>query len=269
MTGLIREDVISTISKKRFIILTALAFAGAVVSAVITRNGHWNDLTYFFGIQKYITDYFDPLIGTALILSVYRRKFTRNSILQVEEKGLKRSAGVLSKTVSGALILAACYLVMAVLVILLGLILGAHMSAAQTGQILLRLLLDCLAAVVIYIAALFFLYLFAFPLVPVIVYVTLMTFAVQFYHNVFGMFANNIYLICCFIDPKINADNTYTLLLLSGIRLENILIFPVQAAVPLLLSLLVFRLKKLKPLKKDKNEPAENAVNTEVPESNA
>jgi hypothetical protein len=47
---------------------------------------------------------FDPLIGITLIISVYRKKFTKNSILQVEAHNAKRAEGVISRIISGSVI---------------------------------------------------------------------------------------------------------------------------------------------------------------------
>ena len=266
MTDLIKQEILTTIKKKRFMILTALLFAGAVFESVMTKGDLWNDQTYFLAMQDYIQTVFTPFIGIILLLSVYRLKYTRSSILQVEEKSLKRSQGVIARAVSGSVILLCCYVLMALFVILLGLILGAHLSSQQTVMLMLRLLTDCLAAAAAYISSLFFLYLFAFPAVPMIWYAFL-TFAAPVMLNSF--IDSIVYRVCNIIFPKPDMDVFYTGLILSAFRWECVLFLAGQILIPLLLTFLVFKLKKLKPEKAQEEEaaePSETGAATEASE---
>ena len=61
MSGLLKEEILTTIKKKRFIILMPLLYIGAVVAAVMLKGRHFNDLTYIFGMQKYVSMVFSPL----------------------------------------------------------------------------------------------------------------------------------------------------------------------------------------------------------------
>lgn len=264
MTGLIKEEILTTIKKKRFIILMPLVYIGAIVMTVITKNRHWNDLTYFLAIQDYILKFFNPAAGSILLLSLYRRKYTKTSIQQVEDHGMKRSAGVLARTEAGCIILFCCYAVMALFIILTGLIFGAHLTSVQTGQLALRLLTDFLAAAAGYVFAQFWLYLFAFPAVPIILYIIVIMIAPVLYKESIGYYANLYYWVCALIFPKMNMDLFYSSAVLSGTRWEYLLFLIAQAAVPFLLTLLVFKLKKKerKKRKKKGEEPAE-----ETPES--
>lgn len=252
MSELIKEDVLSVIKKKRFIVLMALAFIGAVADTIIAKSAFWNDLIYLFAMQKYVLYFFNPIAGLALIISVYRKKFTRNSILQVEEKNLKRPIGVISRLVSGALILAASYLLFAVFTIIMGFIFGAHMTAADTGILLLRLLMDCLANIAVYSLSLFFLYLFAFPIVPVF-FELLFMLGVPAFFVYLRSSSNIVFKTAVWFVPKTNTDSGYTNLLLSNPDLKNAGIYLIHLSLPFLLTLMVFRLKKLKPLKKAEN----------------
>ena len=58
MSELIKEDVLSVIKKKRFIVLMALAFIGAVADTIIAKSAFWNDLIYLFAMQKYVLYFF-------------------------------------------------------------------------------------------------------------------------------------------------------------------------------------------------------------------
>lgn len=257
MTGLIREELLTTVKKKKFIVLAVLVFIGAIVTTVITRNKHWNDLTYYFAIQKYISRVFTPAIGITLILSVYRRKYTRESILQTENHHAGRSAGVLSRFISGSVILIACYAIMAVLSVVLGLVFGAHNTGDQIIEILFRLLTDCTGCIAAYAAALFWLYLFAFPAVAVVIFAVTM-FILPYAFEYYRFYDNFIYQICGLIFPKLTGDIAFTDLVYTCPRIESVGLFIVQIMIPVLLAMLVFKLKKLKPAK-DGKKPSDAA----------
>lgn len=263
MTGMIKEDLLSIVKKKRFIILTALAYVGLIIFMICEKSEYFNDLTFFFAVNKYIFYVFDPLIGITLIISVYRKKFTKNSILQVEAHNAKRAEGVISKIVSGTVIIIACYLIMALLVIIMGLILGAHISAGQTGLLMLRLAVDCMAGVAVYITALFWLYLFAFPIVPVLVYGIEML-ALPAYFLGSDAVLSDIFKYLSWFFIKLNTDSIYTNLMFSDLHILSVFILILQAVIPLLFALLVFKLKKIKPEKSKKKE-----VKNEEPETDA
>ncbi|MBR2549193.1 MAG: hypothetical protein IKE92_04135 [Clostridiales bacterium] len=267
MTGLIKEDLLSIIKKKRFIILTALAYIGLIIFMIGEKSEYFNDLTFFFAVNKYIFYVFDPLIGITLIISVYRKKFTKNSILQVEAHNAKRAEGVISRIISGSVILIACYLIMALLVIILGLILGAHINAGQTGLLMLRLAVDCLAGVAVYITALFWLYLFAFPIVPVLVYgIEMLALPACFLGS--DAVLSDIFKYLSWFFVKLNTDYIYTNLLFSDLHIIAVFIFLLQVVIPLLFTLLVFKLKKIRPdkVKKKKVKTGEQETDPSSPD---
>jgi ABC-type transport system involved in multi-copper enzyme maturation permease subunit len=253
MTELIKEEILTTVKKKRFIIFTAFLFIGVIIDTALSKADPWNDLIYFFAIQDYIQTVFTPFMGIILILSVYRKKYTRTSILQVEEKGMKRYQGVFARVKAGCIILFCCYVLMALFVIALGLIFGANLTSQQTWMLMLRLLTDFLAAAAIYTGALFFLYLFAFPVFPMIWY-GFFTFAA---YLMLGSFTGTVvYRVCNIIIPKPNMDVFYTGLVMSSFRWECVLFLAAQILIPFLLTVLVFKLKKLK----EEKAPAEEAT---------
>ena len=250
MIGLIKEELFHIIRKKRFILLTAIAIIGVLVTSIITKNKYLNDLTYFFAIDNYIFYVFNSVIGFALIISVYRKKYTKNSIIQVEEHGVNRLSGVISRTISCSLILIVCYALTILFIIVLGLILGANLSSVQTGELALKLTFDCLACITTYVIAQFWLYLFAFPVVPVIIYELLMLGATALYHVMSGGYIANTYRIIRFISPKALTDSIYTNVLLYNNNIKYYSLLLLQITVPFLLTLIVFKLKKKERKKK-------------------
>ena len=255
MTGLIKEEILSVIKKIRFIVLTAAAFIGLIVMAVITKNKYWNDLTYFFAVQRYISYVFTPLIGLGLILSMYRKKYTRTSILQAEDHGMGRAACVISRFISGTVILVAGYVVMALFVILIGFVLGAHNTGVQIWQFVLRLATDCIASIAVYSASLFWLYLFAFPVVPVLVYGVLMI-AVPQIAGYLKLYDTSLFRIVGFFIPKLTGDMAYADLVYANPGIVTAGVFLLQMIIPLLFTMLIFKLKKLKPLKTTEVQPS-------------
>ena len=197
MNGLITEELTGIIKKKRFIILTAAVFIGLLVVTVITKTKYWNDLTYFFAVQKYISFVFTPAAGIALILSVYRKKYTGSSILQVEDHGAKRHAGVISRFISGTAVLVSYYVVLA---------------------LLLRIATDCTASVAAYSVSLFWLYLTAFPVVPILIHGITMI-GIPLFFDYSGLYDNPLYRIGGFIIPKLTGDIAYKDLIFVNPRL--------------------------------------------------
>lgn len=260
MNEIIKEEIFKTIKKKRFILLAALAILGIPVITLMTRNNYWNDLTYYLAIQKYLFYVFGPAIGTALIISVYRKKYTRNSIIQVEDHNVKRPAGVLARVISGAVILGVCYALAALLIIFLGVIFGANLSIVQTGELILRMAIDCLGCIVTYVTALFWLYLFAFPIVPVLVYLVLMI-VIPYVYQFFNIYVGGKYNYVCYFVPKALTDFIYTNLVLKDIRWLNALVLFLQVLVPFLFTLLIFKFKKKERKKrKKKGQPEETGT---------
>lgn len=259
MTGLIKEEFFTTIKKKRFIILTVILFICAVVKAFITKNNYLNDLTYLSAVQDYIWSFFSPFMGLILIFSLYRKQYTRSSILQVQDRGLKRSSGVIARAAAGSLVLICCYALMALFLMLLGVIFGAHLTAQQNGIIFLMVATDCLAAIASLMGALFVLYLCPLLSIPaLLVYSILMYFGPDILIDVPG---SSFHKIGCIFLPKLAMDSFCTGLVMSYVKWAYVLILVLQFLVPFLLTLLVFKLKKLKepkekkPRKKKDGEP--------------
>ena len=253
MSGLLKEEILTTVRKKRFIILMPLLYIGAVVAAVMLKGRHFNDLTYIFGMQKYVSMVFSPLAGAILLFTVHRRKYTFNSIVQVEEHGAKRSAAVLARALAGCIILACLFAVMLLFVTAMSFVAGAHNTPAQLAQFALLVFTDCLAAAATYTGVLFWQYLFAFPLVPIVVYCAAM-FVAPLVFIVADHYANPYYKYCSFAFPKLIADVIYTRLVLHDTPVFEFLILLAQAVIPLLLTMLVFKLKKKERKKKKKGD---------------
>ena len=265
MQGLVKEEIFTTIKKKRFIILTALLVIGAVTAEIATKNRYMNDLTFLFKIRKFIMLIFNPMIGSILLFAVHRRKYTRTSILQAQDHGVKRGRAVLARAWAGTVILFFSYLILAVIVILMSFIFGANITFDQFVQLMTEILTNWLAAVTAYIMCLFWQYLFAFPLIPIALYLALMLVGPWVFFDC-DNYANIAYFIVSFISPKCNMDIFYTSILFSNPQWYCLLVCLGHIVIALLFSMLVFKLKKLKEKKKKRKkgkkgeEPEEEAA---------
>ena len=244
MSELIKEEIFTTVKKKRFIILTALLFIAAVIKTVMTKTDYWNDLTFSFAMQDYVWSFFDPFMGMIVTLAVYRRRYINSSILQAEKHSVKKCQSVIARAISGSIILACCYALIALFVILLGLIFGAHATAQQTGDLMFVILGGFFAAVASYISALALMYLIPlFSIFPVIWSGILMYLAPYILNS---LNQHEAFVIIRFLVPKSNMDVFSTGLGLSYFRWDCIGILLLQIAVPLLLAILIFKIKKFK-----------------------
>ena len=261
MLGIIKEEILLTTKKIRFIVLTALLFVTVLVTTIISKANHFNDMIFFLNISKFVLNVFDLAVVPILLISTWRRKYTRSSIIQAEEHGVKRCTAVLARALAGILILAACYLCMALFVTLLGLVFGAGLSAKQTALIWLLFGSDLISSIAMYSGCLFGLYLFAFPIVPIAVF-TLATAAVDYFFNSFGGYDNIIAEVCAYIFPRTGMRFFYAGALVSNPLWVYPLICLVYVVITILLSMLVFKLKRKE--KKNKKGGAEEATDAEA-----
>lgn len=253
MGGILKEEIFTTIKKKRFIILTALLLAGAVVMIVFKKNDYFNDLTCLFAMKQYINYIFNPAIGAVLIFSVYRKRYTNSSITRAEEHGAKRSTAVIARAAAGSIILAVCYAAAAAILLITALILGANLSAAETGMFLTGLLCDCIAAVTMYVGVLFWLYLFAFPVIPMALYVIL-TWVPHVLFVEGDALDNMLFKVIAHILPGSGMNVFAASLIYGNPQWLHLLICIGYIILTLLLTILVFKFKKFKEKKKKGEE---------------
>ena len=189
---------------------------------------------------------------------------TAEQVRRAEEKGVKRCTLVLGRTIAGALILLVFYALMFVLMVLLGLVLGAHLSVPQMGELLLKTGTGCAAAVTTFVVCMFFEYLFAFPVISMALYCGLMLGIPCFFELYFGYYADEFYKYATWVSAQCSMNLFYTTALLSYPRWNSFLICLIHIAVFLPLTMLVFRLKKKD--KKKRKKKGEEAVDPEIKE---
>ena len=254
---LFKYDFFNIIKKKRFIVMIGLVLLGALGMTIYTKVKFWNDQTFFFAMYNYIFYVSSWVPVAAIIISIYQKKFTKNAILLVEEHGKKRASGVMSKFFAGALTIICVNLIIMLWILLLGLCFGAHSTWEQIWMLALRIGMDCVAGIACYSSALFLMFIFAFPVIPLLYLVFMVFVSVFFYYT--RAYGVDGYVFAVFLDPKLTSDVTYTQLLFFDSELVLPILFLIFTVIPLLLSIPVFCFKKKERKRKHfrKSESAE------------
>jgi hypothetical protein len=243
MIELIKEDLIGILKKKRFIVLTALLFLAAIGNAVYIKIDYLNDVSYIINMRFFLKFFFDTLMGIILIISVYHLKYTKFCLTQIEEKGLKRYANIVSKFLSGSILLICAYTLMCLLILFLGAVMGADFSSYEVETIVLMMFWGCMGAIGLYALALFFLTLFAFPVFPAILYAAVtisapIVLALTCYEDFYPLIG--------LATPKYLAEVNFTKAAFGVSTLPFLLAWIIETGIMILLSIVVFRLKKIK-----------------------
>lgn len=93
-----------------------------------------------------------------------------------------------------------------------------------------------------YSSALFLMFIFAFPVIPLL-YLVVMVFVSAFFYYT-RAYGFDGYVFAVFLDPKLTSDVTYTQLLFFDSELVLPILFLIFTVIPLLLSIPVFCFKK-------------------------
>lgn len=251
MFEIVKEEIRSATKKIRFIVLTVLLFACALVVVILAKNTLFNDLVFMVKMQMFMSYIFTPVAGVALLSGLWRKKYTKTSIIQAEEHGVKRGIAVLARAVAGIIILIILYILMYLFILLMGLVFGAHLSIQQIAEFSVLCGTECFSAVATYTVCLLLQYLFALPVIPEAVYLAA-TFVPRMYLITLGFYSNEIFKYCSFIFPKMSMDAFYTSVLLHNPQWYYPLICLADIVVMLILTMIVFALKKKDRKKKKK-----------------
>ena len=223
-------------SLKRFRFLSAALFIGAIAFTVYTKVTFWNDIMYTFRMQDYVLYVFNAAVGLIVLLGLYRFRFKKNNIEQAEMSGGSRKKVVTAIWRAGNSAIFRLYLIMALLIVVMGLIFGAHNSVFQLKAMLVSLLMDMVAAVAVFSVALFFLFLTSFWLLPIIVYAGLMS----VYPILMSRWELRGYTLFVYTAAK----DAYSGYMLGRLDLKFIPVFLIYVAVSLILSVIAFKFKR-------------------------
>jgi hypothetical protein len=239
------------ISLKRFWILVILSFIGALGWIIYTKVTFFNDFMFTIRAQKYALFVFNLLVGVIIIISQYRRKYTKTGIELTETYNTARRNLVTARWLSGLCVIFCLYIAMLLWMLLLGIIFGAHNTAFQIKVMIISYLMDMIAVMGNYSIALFLLFLTAFPIFPILVYTVLMWLYPVYIDRVnFRGFTVFIYTA---------TKDSYSAFLLGSVNLIFVWLFIAYAVLSLLLSMLVFKFKKKERKKKKKKKKVSDA----------
>lgn len=223
-------------SLKRFRILAIAAYLGAVGLTVYTKQTFWNDIMYTFRIQDYVLYIFNAVSGMTVLLGLYRIKFTRNTIEQMEVSGGKKWMAVIAKWRAGISALFALYFIMALLIVAMSFIFGAGNSLFQIKAMLVSLLMDMVAAMACYSVAMVFLFLTAFWVLPLVVYAALMC--------VYPIWMSRWSLRGFTFMAYTTAKDAYSAFMLGRTDLKFIPIVLLYVVASLFLTMIIFKFKR-------------------------
>ena len=223
-------------SLKRFRFLAFAAYLGVIGLVIYTKQTFWNDIMYTFRIQDYVLYVFNAASGIIVLLGLYRIKFTRNTIEQMEVTGGKRWMAVIAKWRAGISALIMLYFIMALLIVAMGVIFGAGNSVFQLKAMLVSLLMDMIAAMACYSVALVFLFLTAFWLLPLAVYAALMC--------VYPVWMSRWGLRGFTLMAYTSAKDAYSAFMLGRTDLKFIPVILLYVVASLFLSMIIFKFKR-------------------------
>lgn len=130
MKDLIFADTKRILRKPTYWIIMLIALAAMLIAAISARRGAWNGVA-FLAKQDIIFGIISGVLSVSIFLGVYADEFTSNSMQCLIGRGISRFKLLLSKVIDCVIISFACFLLCGLFICLLGLIMGAGMSAYE------------------------------------------------------------------------------------------------------------------------------------------
>ena len=255
MRDIFVEEIKRITGLKRFRIMCLLLLAGFIAWVIYTKVTFWNDFMYLVRVQNYMLYFFNLGSFVTVMLGLHRRKFTSSSIVLANGHGGSRAKTVLGKWLTGICLIFIMYAVLAVLVILMSLILGAHSSGDQIGVMMLSILMNAISVAGSYGLYLMFQFLTAFPAVSIL----LATISIEILPAFIDRYGFDLFPELVIINNLLMYGRTragFSGILLGMPRFEFLLFFLIYSAVGVLFSMLIFKLKReKKPRKSRKKNP--------------
>ena len=170
MGKLIWNDLKRCLTLKRFWALVILSEALLIACVIDAKTTFLNYFVYTTEIHEFIVLVFNMIAGATAFICLYKRNFTLKSIELSETLGGKRFPIVLSKWISGVVIIFLQYAILAVSILLIGIIAGANSPAMHIKAIMLLVFYNMVAAMGSFGIAMISFFLIPFPLIPITVY---------------------------------------------------------------------------------------------------
>ena len=170
MGKLIWNDIKRCLTLKRFWALVILSEALLIGCVIDAKTTFLNYFVYTTEIHEYIVLVFNLISGATAFICLYKRNFTIKSIEQSEALGGRRFPIVLSKWISGTIIIFMQYAILGISILLLGKIIGADSPAMHIKALILLVFYNMVAAIGSFGFSMISFFLIPFPLVPITVY---------------------------------------------------------------------------------------------------
>ncbi len=128
MISLIKADLLRILNKRSFQIVLAVTAALVLALVIPDRLKFWNGFVYAVNRINALTTTIPVIIGIASFLGIYADEFQSKSLQAAIGRGMPRRRLILSKIIVCSILTAIVFVVFFVFFVLLGRILGAHMS---------------------------------------------------------------------------------------------------------------------------------------------
>lgn len=128
MISLMRADLRRILNKRSFQIVLGLTAALALSFVIMDRMNFWNGFVFAVNRINSLESTIPLIIGLALFIGVYADEFQSKALQAAIGRGLPRRRLILVKIIDCTVLTAGIFLCFFVFFVLLGLILGAHMT---------------------------------------------------------------------------------------------------------------------------------------------
>ena len=160
MINLVRGDLRRIIRKKGFLIALIFIVLFVIVLAIAQRAVRWNGYAYIYSVQQQINLY-NLILSALIFLAVYGDEFKAMAMTCAIGRGVSRNKLIVSKLIDNVILSALLYGILAVILVLLGKILGANMTTEETLALVLNMMIGAyktigfttLASVVLFVNA--------------------------------------------------------------------------------------------------------------------
>ncbi|MBQ8946350.1 MAG: ABC transporter permease [Lachnospiraceae bacterium] len=140
MKDLIIADVIRILKKPSYRIMLVVAFLMEMSVTVRTRLGVWNDIAYTSNQYNMMKLAAELMLGIMIYISVYADEFTSNSMQALIGRGVSRFKLLIAKYIDCVVITVISFALYLAGMLLMGFILGAHLSGEEILFLSVRIL---------------------------------------------------------------------------------------------------------------------------------
>ncbi|MCR5847755.1 MAG: hypothetical protein K6G75_06510 [Lachnospiraceae bacterium] len=236
MTKVLSNEIKRFLSLKRFWIPTCLSLITFLVIIVVSSRSFFNDLLYTETVLTYEVYFYSFMVGLIIFICLYRKNFIKKLSESADEYNVKISTAVLCEWITGVCAIMVLYGIMIVLALLFGFVFGLNISALLVKAVILTSVMDMIAVTACYSVSLIFLFITPFPVLPIFVYSAL----AWIYPVCLDIFGKNGIRLHIYTDTR----EAFSAFMMHGTDWKFVPVFILYVIPSLLLSMLVFKIKK-------------------------